>query len=120
MSITLPKDADGRIDRECPCNNCSPGYFKVKPGTGLSGMKESYCPYCRHATEPDDFHTKDQIRYAKDILSREAHAGVARMLQESLGLNSSGNRRLVDGLIKVDLKIEPVRLKSVFCLFRTS
>jgi hypothetical protein len=113
LSVPIPKDADGRIDRECPCEECSPGYFKVKPGTGLSGMKEAFCPYCRHAAPPNDYHTKDQIRFVKDVAAREAHAGMARMLKESLGLDSGGSRRLVGGLINVDLKMEPVRLKSV-------
>lgn len=118
LSITIPKDTDGRVDRECSNDKCSPGYFKVKPGTGLSGTTVAYCPYCRNAANPDDFHTKDQIRYAKDIVERETHAAAARMLKESLGMDSSGNRRLVDGLIKVDLKIEPIRLRTVYSPFQ--
>jgi hypothetical protein len=33
MSISLPTDADGQISRDCLSQNCSPGYFKVKPWT---------------------------------------------------------------------------------------
>jgi hypothetical protein len=36
MNISLPKDGDGRLARECPDEACSPGYFKVTPGTGNS------------------------------------------------------------------------------------
>jgi hypothetical protein len=32
MSITLPTDDDGRLARKCPNEDCSPGYFKVRPG----------------------------------------------------------------------------------------
>jgi len=113
LTVPIPKDSDGRIDRECPCEGCSPGYFKVKPGTGLSGMKEAFCPYCKHTAPPNEYHTKDQIRFVKDVAAREAHAGMARMLKESLGLDSGGNRRLAGGLINIDLKMEPIRLKSV-------
>lgn len=118
LSVPLPKDADGRIDRECPCEGCSPGYFKVKPGTGLSGMKEAFCPYCRHSAPPDEYHTKDQVRFVKDVAAREAHAGMARMLKEKLGMDSSGNRRLASGLINIDIKMEPIRLRSVSLPFQ--
>ncbi len=36
MSISLPKDTDGMHARECPSEVCSPAYFKVKPGTGIT------------------------------------------------------------------------------------
>src|SRR5436190_15855739 len=105
MSVSLPKDADGRTARECPDEGCSPGYFKVTGGTGLKGQTVAYCPYCQRAAEPSDFHTKEQIRYAKALVEREAMVGIDRALREALGLGHSGKRRLVDGLISVDLEI---------------
>ena len=38
MNVPLPEDADGRLARACPHDDCSPGYLKVKPGTGLTGQ----------------------------------------------------------------------------------
>lgn len=35
MTVTIPRDEDGRVARECPNDECSPGYFKVKLGTRL-------------------------------------------------------------------------------------
>lgn len=107
MSVSLPKDKDGRVARECPNQECSPGYFKVKFGTGVTGKQTvAYCPYCQRAAEPSDFHTKEQIRYAKDLVMREAKIGVERALRDALGLGSGGKRRLVDGLIKVDMEMK--------------
>ncbi|MBI3852620.1 MAG: hypothetical protein HY298_20375 [Verrucomicrobia bacterium] len=107
MSVSIPKDEDGRVARECPNQECSPGYFKVTLGTGIiGGQTVAYCPYCQKAAEPSDFHTKEQIRYAKDLVAREAKIGVERMLRESLGLGHSGKKRLVDGLISVDMEIK--------------
>jgi hypothetical protein len=107
MSVSLPKDVDGRIARECPTADCSPGYFKVTPGTGITGGQTlAYCPYCRKSAEPSDFHTKEQIRYAKDLVEREAVAGMERAMREALGRDSGGKRGLVDGLIKVDLEMK--------------
>lgn len=72
MNISVPRDLDGRMARECPDADCSPGYFKVKPGTGITGRQlQAYCPYCRHAAEPNDFATEEQQRYAKDLVMRE-------------------------------------------------
>ena len=63
MSITLPNDALGRIARECPDVECSPGYFKVTPDTGISnGQTAAYCPYCRHGAEPSVFATREQVQ----------------------------------------------------------
>ena len=65
MHITIPNDPDGRLARECPNSECSPAYFKVKPGTGISGGQTlAYCPYCRHGAKPNEFATREQVRYA--------------------------------------------------------
>lgn len=73
MRVSLPGDVEGRTARECPNEACSPGYFKVKGGTGITdGQENAFCPYCRRKGEPSDFHTKEQICYAKDIVEREA------------------------------------------------
>jgi len=107
MSVSLPKDGDGRVARECPNQDCSPGYFKVTNGTGITGGQTiSYCPYCRTSAEPSDFHTKAQIRYAKSLVEREARIGVERALKQALGLGSGGKRRLVGGMISVDLEMK--------------
>lgn len=108
MSITLPSDSDGRVARECPNPACSPGYFKVKSGTGITeAQKSSYCPYCRFDGNPDDFTTQEQLRYAKDLVLREAHEGVDRMLKDALGLGSSGRRRMGGDFLSMEISYKP-------------
>jgi hypothetical protein len=98
MSISIPSDEDGRTARECPNDDCSPGYFKVKKGTGITeGQETAFCPYCRHESEPNDFATKEQVCYAKDLVLREAHEGVEGMLKEALGIGPSGKKQLGAG-----------------------
>jgi hypothetical protein len=93
MNVSLPKDADGRTVRACPSNACSPGYFKVKTGTKITGdHKLAYCPYCGRAAEPSDFLTKSQMKYAKDVMAREAHPGILRMLKDALDVGPSGKK----------------------------
>jgi len=108
MSINMPKDEDGRTARECPNSDCSPGYFKVMPGTGItSGQESAFCPYCRHEAKPNDFMTREQIRYVKDLAIREAYAGIDGMVKDALGLSASGKRKISGGPISIELSYKP-------------
>ena len=114
MCITIPTDADGRMARECPNAACSPAYFKVKPGTGITdGQTRAYCPYCRHEAAPDEFATREQRRYAKDLAVREAHKGVNDVVKDALGLGPSGKRSFGGGLVTMSMTFKPGVLPSV-------
>jgi hypothetical protein len=114
MNITIPKDADGRIARECPNTQCSPAYFKVTPGTGITGGQVvAYCPYCRHEAEPNDFATREQVRYAKDLAVREAHKGIEGVVKDALGLGASGKRSFGGGLVSMTMTYKPGTLPTV-------
>jgi hypothetical protein len=71
INVSIPTDDEGYIGRECPIGACE-GYFKVKPGTGLTGKDlPCHCPYCGHVGSPNNFFTKDQIEFAKSVAFRE-------------------------------------------------
>ena len=85
MNIPLEKDGEGRLARECTQSGCSPGYFKVKLGTGITGEQTvAYCPYCRASDSPAKFTTQGQVDYAKSMMMREVHQGAQRMIQDAL------------------------------------
>ena len=108
LSIPIPAGDCGRIARACPSATCSPGYFRVKPGTGLlEGVEQSYCPYCRYATSPEEFATEEQIRYAKDVAMREAEKGVDQLVKDTFGLNSSGKKKHDGGLVSLEWSYKP-------------
>lgn len=68
FSISLPPDEEGLVGRECPVPECE-GYFKIQPGTGLTGKNlPCHCPYCGHQAGQDQFFTKEQIEYAKSVV----------------------------------------------------
>ncbi len=114
MSITIPKDADGRVARKCPETECSPGYFKVTLGTGITdGQEFLYCPYCRHKAEPSGFITQEQIRYAKDLAIREAHKGIDAMMKDALGVGASGKRKMGGGFVSMELTYKSGTLPHV-------
>ena len=70
ISVSLDEDEDGYIGRECPVETCL-GYFKIKPGTGLSEPAPCHCPYCGHTGDHNTFYTQDQIAYAHSVVLRK-------------------------------------------------
>lgn len=107
MKVPIPHDSDGRVGRECHAPDCSPAYFKVKPGTGIvNGQNFAYCPYCRHQDEPNKFFSSEQLRYAKDLALREVHDGVAGMLKDAFRLGSSGKRTIGGGFISMEISVK--------------
>lgn len=108
MSITLPEDSDGRLARGCPIDTCSPGYFKVRSGTGITGSQAvAYCPYCRSEGQRSDFTTREQLRYAKDLMLKEAREGVERMVKDAFGLGPSGRKKMGGGFLSIEMSYKP-------------
>lgn len=114
LSVPIPKDKDGRLARECTDKSCSPGYFKITPGTGIvDGHELAFCPYCRRQGPPSDFVTTEQMRYAKDMAEREVHAGINDMFGKALGIGPSGKRKIGGGLVSIEMSYKPARLPYV-------
>jgi hypothetical protein len=81
VAVTMPKDSDGFIGRECPEPKCE-GYFKIKLGTGMTGENlPCHCPYCGYVGPTDRFWTKDQIKYAQSVAFRKFSDSFARELK---------------------------------------
>jgi len=114
LTISIPENDDGRMARECPSSECSPGYFKVTLGTGITENHTlAYCPYCRHEAEPNDFATQEQIRYAKEMALREAHKGVQDMVRNAFGIRASGKKKLSEGFVSMEMTYKPAALPYV-------
>lgn len=114
LHIPIPTDEDGLVGRECPDSDCAPGYFKIKPGTGITeGQTTAYCPYCRFEAEPRDFATQAQKDYALGILKNEAVKGINRTVQKSFGFGSSHKKIFGFGMIRLEMSYKPLQLHSV-------
>ena len=104
MSVPIPTDSYGMLARECTDETCIPGYFKVKPGTGIVGEQQvAHCPYCRRGAPPTDFLTKAQRQYATDALMSEAVVAVDRMIKGALDLGPTGRRSFGGGMLSMEL-----------------
>jgi hypothetical protein len=114
MRVQIPSDADGLVGRGCNNPACSPGYFKVKLGTGITeGQVEAYCPYCRSAGEPASFMTNAQIEYAKDLVLREATNGINSLIENALNLGPSSTKRFGGDFMSVELSYKRGELPYV-------
>ena len=81
VSVSIPKDSAGFLGRECPQGDCE-GYFKIKPGTGLTGKNlPCHCPYCGHSASQDHFWTKEQLEYARSVAFRQITDAIHRDLK---------------------------------------
>jgi len=114
MKVGIPAGNDGMVARECHNTTCSPGYFKIMLGTGVTEAQEkAYCPYCRLADEPSAFFTAEQIEYAKGLVFREAVKGVNNMMGSALGIGPSGVKHLGGGLVSLEMRYKPAHLPDV-------
>lgn len=82
VNVPISTDENGLLGRECPAKECL-GYFKVKPGTGLTGPGLlCHCPYCGHAADPSSFWTREQIEYAQSVAFRQFADAVRKDLKQ--------------------------------------
>jgi hypothetical protein len=80
IAIDIPTDENGFLGRECPAPDCQQ-YFKVMPGTGITGVLDCRCPYCGHTAEHEQFYTRAQIEYAKSIVMNQVTNAVIKDLK---------------------------------------
>jgi len=105
VSVDIPKDENGFVGRECPQSRCE-GYFKIKPGTGLTGKDlPCHCPYCGPVASQNHFWTKEQIEYARSIALSQIVNAVRRDLK-SLEFDHKPRSGFGIGL---SMKLEPGR-----------
>jgi hypothetical protein len=80
MSVPINTGKNGYVGRECPdCHK----YFKVTPGTGLTGSDlPCICPYCGRKGPSDDFSTQDQKEYAKSVAVQDIEGDLNNMLKK--------------------------------------
>lgn len=114
FSISIPTDEQGFIGRECVNTSCTPTYFKVKLGTGVTdGQEVAYCPYCRKEAEPNDFASSSQVEYGQDIMEGELIKSVDGMIKDALDLDHRGKRKFGSGMFSMTMEMEPTKLPKV-------
>jgi uncharacterized protein YoaH (UPF0181 family) len=112
LRVPIEPGEDGMVGRGCPDDGCVPGYFKVRPGTGITSPQETvHCPYCYWADRPSSFTTREQREHAVALVEAEAVDGMNRMLTQALGLGPSGKRVLGGGSFSIEMSMTPARTR---------
>jgi hypothetical protein len=82
VGVPIPKDGHGDLGRECPNADCE-RYFKIRPGTGLTGKDlPCHCPYCGHTGPTTQFYTPAQIEYGKSLALRRINDAIFQDLKQ--------------------------------------
>jgi hypothetical protein len=106
ISVRLPEDKDGYIDRQCPSAKCK-AEFKVfgKDWDLKVAKKLAYCPVCRHESSSADWATKAQVKYAEAVALKQ----IKRQLHDALevGAQRFNQRRHQTGFITLSLSVTP-------------
>lgn len=105
ISVPLPKDFEGFLERECPQPGCLK-VFKVKPRFDHPEPTDYVCPYCGQKAKSDQFFTKTQIEYGKE----KAHEAVTKVIHADF---TEALRPLrSSGMISVKTRYAPTRSVS--------
>ncbi len=105
VSVPLPKDEDGFLDRECPDEKCG-AEFKVLSDDWRSKVSDAraFCPLCRHEAPPDDWATQAQVEYAKAV----AYNHLRRRVHGALETGARRfNQRQRPGFLTFSLSVKP-------------
>jgi hypothetical protein len=116
FSIPVPNGADGLVGRRCPVADCSPAYFRVKLGTGITGdaYQKGYCPYCRGEADPSSFYTREQINYAKRVIENEVGDWLDRTMQKAFGTGPSRRKKIGGGFLSMEMSFTPPAKRPVW------
>jgi hypothetical protein len=105
ISVALPEDKEGYVDRQCPGAKCK-AEFKVLGKDWESKLinKRAYCPVCRHQAPPTDWATPAQREYVRAV----GLAHLKRQVHEALESGARQfNQRKRPGFITFSLSVSP-------------
>ncbi len=105
LSVEMPLDGDGYLDRECP--SCG-GSFRWHHGpigevpAGAPEVDGYYCLYCGQPAPTDEWLTREQV----EVVQRTVAAAAVRIVQD--GLDGSLDKLNRTGLVRAELHADPV------------
>ena len=106
VSVPVPADANGYLDRECPADRCL-AWFKVYEvdWRALVSDEVAYCVVCRHQAPADNWFTTAHLEAARDAALAEAHNRISAAFAR--GVRSANVRRPRGGFLDVAFSYSP-------------
>lgn len=113
LSISIPDDEDGYLDRECPNDSCE-AHFKVFSDDYSSRVDpdgDAYCAFCRHtAIAGKSWFTQQQADYIQSVAHQEVgDTLVGAMEKDARRQNSFERKRPKGGLIDIGMTMQVKR-----------
>lgn len=113
ISIDLPLDEKGSIDRRCPSSECG-RHFKVVYDDWRDKVPDerAFCPYCRFEQDPQDWNTSDQEEHIRSVGLAHVQGIIDRAMQsdahrQNMRERSRPRRGLIDISMTMDFKPRP-------------
>ena len=108
LSVPVKTDDLGMVERSCPDDQCCPGVYKVKFGTGITdeGYDRCFCPYCRQEGDPSDALPEAHRKYLETVLLTEVEKGIGDMFEDALDLDSGSHRRIGSDMFSMEMRLE--------------
>jgi hypothetical protein len=106
ISVSLPSDAEGYDEKECPNPDCL-AQFKVHTDdwTNLVADEVVYCPICRYPANSQSWFTQEQIDYAQTVARERMIGEIDRVFAQ--GSRRASRRAPRDGLIVLSFSYKP-------------
>jgi hypothetical protein len=105
LSVSIPLDAEGYFDRECPSADCL-FQFKVHEDDWRDKVRDAevFCPFCGHTADAQKWWTKQQIKYAE----KAAAAQINRRLNQAMKRDADrwNRRQPRNSFISMTMKAE--------------
>ena len=105
LTVSLPSDEDGYLDRECPSSDCE-FEFKIHEDDWRDKVRdeEVFCPFCRHTGDSDSWWTKSQLKHAKEV----AMAHVSNRLRGAMNRDArrSNRRQSSNSFLSMTIKVD--------------
>ncbi len=105
ISVELPSDAEGYLDRQCPQQSCRVK-FKVLDEDWKARVKDeqAFCPICCFDAPADEWNTDEQTDYIKRAAIAEAENRIHSALEEDARIF---NRNQRPGFIQLSMSVKP-------------
>lgn len=113
ISIDLPLDEKGSIDRRCPSSECG-RHFKVVYEDWREKVRDerAFCPYCRFEQDLQDWNTSDQEEHIRSVGLAHVQGIIDRAMKsdarrQNMRERSRPRRGFIDISMTMDFKPGP-------------
>jgi uncharacterized Zn finger protein (UPF0148 family) len=82
ISVSIPADAEGYLDRECPSEECLFG-FKVHEDDWRDKVRDEqvFCPICGHTATSGNWATQEQAEHCKNVALAHVQRRIGRAMK---------------------------------------